>query len=101
MEKEFIKESMTKVKPIPAAIKPEFTLGMAEVLAFGAEKYGRDNWSKCKEDQLYLYWDALYRHLEAFRSGIENDEETGLSHLSHAACNLMFIQHLTNKYKKR
>jgi hypothetical protein len=101
MSKEFTKESMSKIKPIPGAITPEFILGMANVLAFGANKYGRDNWAKCKKNQIYLYWDALYRHLEAYRSGIEFDEETGLSHLSHAACNLMFIQHLTDKYKRK
>jgi hypothetical protein len=76
------------------AIEPEFTLGMAEVLAFGAEKYGRNNWKKCSQEQIYLYWDALERHLNARKRGEENDSETGISHLSHAACNLMFIQYL-------
>ena len=98
-DKAFIKESMSVNKPISGAILPEFKTEMAKVLAFGASKYGRDNWAKCNKDQLHLYWEALYRHIEAFQAGEDTDLETGLSHLSHAACNLMFLQHLTNKYK--
>jgi hypothetical protein len=93
MSNEFTKESLSQCKPMFSAIEPKFTLGIAEVLAFGAEKYSRDNWKKCSQEQLYLYWDALERHLNAHKRGEENDSETCLSHLSHAACNLMFIQY--------
>jgi len=91
----FTKESLSVSKPMFAAITPKFLLGLANVLTFGATKYGRDNWKKCPANQLDLYWDALYRHINAHRAGEELDQETGLSHLSHAACNLMFIQELT------
>jgi len=93
--KPFTKDSLSENKPISGAILPEFKLGIAKVLAFGASKYGRDNWRKCKTNQIHLYWDALHRHLDAYQSGELNDPETGLSHMSHAACNIMFIQALT------
>jgi len=34
---------------------------------------------------------ALRRHMAAWWSGEDNDPETGLSHLSHAACCLAFL----------
>ena len=97
---EFTKDSMSQRKPIFSAISPKFTLGMAEVLAFGAEKYGRDNWKQCSKDQMHLYWDAFERHVNAYKRGEENDQETGMSHISHAACNLMFIQELDSMFIK-
>ncbi len=84
--KPFTKESLSVMKPLFGAITTKFSLGIAKVLAIGAAKYGRDNWKKCPKDKLDLYWDALYRHLNAYQSGELVDAETGESHLSHAAC---------------
>jgi hypothetical protein len=62
----------------------------AEVMAYGAKKYSPHNWRRGFE------WSRLYaaalRHLLAHMSGEDKDPETGLSHLSHAACCLMFLQ---------
>lgn len=33
------------------------------------------------------------RHLVAYRNGETTDPESGVSHLSHAFCNLMFLRH--------
>lgn len=96
---EFTKDSLSQTKPIPGAISPSFTDQVSKVLAFGAAKYGRDNWSKCSKDQLFLYEDALLRHINAYRLGEQNDDETGLNHLAHAACNLMFLFELDKKEK--
>jgi hypothetical protein len=70
-------------------IAPEMMQGLAEVLTFGAAKYAPRNWEKG------MSWGrcfgALMRHLWAWWAGARHDPETGLSHLSHAACCLMFL----------
>lgn len=67
----------------------EFLEGTAEILSFGAAKYGDRNW------ELGMRWGrpfaALMRHLWAWWRGEENDPESGMSHLKHAACNIAFL----------
>lgn len=76
----------------------------AAVLAFGAEKYAAHNWRKG------FVWSrplaAAMRHITAFNAGEDRDPESGLSHLAHAACCIMFLlefekthQHLDDRYK--
>ena len=31
-------------KPMVSLMEPKFILGVSEILTFGAEKYGKDNW---------------------------------------------------------
>lgn len=62
---------------------------VAKVLTFGAAKYGAWNWKKGIESGRLLA--ACLRHVFAFMRGEENDPETGLSHLAHAMCCLMFL----------
>ena len=65
-------------------------MGTAQVLTFGAHKYDSHNWRKGFEwSRLY---GALLRHVTASMDGETNDPESGLSHLDHAACCLMFLQ---------
>lgn len=70
-------------------IAPELLLGTAEILAFGAQKYGARNW------EAGMSWSrpfgALMRHMWAWWRGEQLDDETGKSHLWHAACCLMFL----------
>ena len=66
---------------------------VAEVLTFGANKYRRDTWRTLKDAEV-RYEDALDRHLNAWKRGEDNDPESGLSHLAHAACNLLFLLEL-------
>lgn len=61
---------------------------VVKVLAFGANKYARDNW-KHVESQRYLA--AAFRHLVAYNKGELTDSETGLSHLAHASCCVLFM----------
>lgn len=73
----------------PELIAPEFIFELSEVLAYGAKKYEDRNWEKG------MKWSrpfgALMRHLWAWWKGEDKDEETGFSHLAHAACNVMFL----------
>jgi hypothetical protein len=61
-----------------------------DVLTFGAQKYERDNWKKVP-DSKRRYFDALQRHLWAWKEGEQNDPESNKHHLAHAMCCLMFL----------
>ena len=79
---------------------------VAEILQYGARKYDAHNWRKG------LAWsrviDAALRHLLAFNEGEDLDKESKLSHVAHAACNLMFLleyiethPELDDRYKQK
>lgn len=63
---------------------------LAGGLLYGCAKYSAENWRQVP-DARERYSDALDRHLEAWKSGQDDDEETGLPHLALASCNLMFL----------
>lgn len=62
---------------------------IVKVLGFGMIKYARDNWQKVPEPEL-RYIAAALRHIFAYQKGEKNDPESGLPHLAHAACCLLF-----------
>lgn len=77
--------------------KPRFSLlphralaAVMAVLEYGAEKYGADNWQKV-ESARTRYYDAAQRHLMAWWLGQDDDPESGLPHLAHAACCVLFL----------
>lgn len=72
---------------------------IVEVLTFGAQKYDRDNWQKVP-DSKRRYFDALQRHVWAWKRGEIFDPESGLHHLAHAMCCLMFLYEHDIKYSK-
>jgi hypothetical protein len=62
---------------------------VTKVLEHGAIKYGEWNWRNgMKWGRLYA---AVLRHLWAWWRGARTDPESGLSHLSHAACTILFL----------
>ena len=63
---------------------------VVKVLTFGAQKYDRDNWQKVP-DSKRRYFDALQRHTWAWKEGEQFDPESGIHHLAHAMCCLMFL----------
>lgn len=66
---------------------------VSQILTFGAQKYAAHSWQTVPrgEDR---YLAALLRHLTAHSKGENNDPESGMSHLAHAACNALFILEL-------
>lgn len=102
------------VPPMPPAAAPSITIGpvntgikhdqdkpdmsllssialteVAKVMTFGKRKYSAHNWRGG------FVWSrplaACLRHVFAFLGGEDKDPETGLSHLAHAICCLMFV----------
>lgn len=71
-------------------ITPEATEGLAKVLTFGANKYADRNWEKGIKFSRVLR--ALKSHILEWEKHGMPDDETGLSHLHHAAANIMFLQ---------
>ena len=70
-------------------LPPEALFAIGAVLTRGAEKYGSHNWEKGIEYS--RVFGALQRHLWAYWRGEDVDPETGLSHLAHAGCCVMFL----------
>lgn len=72
---------------------------MVRVLTFGAQKYERDNWKKVP-DSKRRYFDALERHIWAWKMGEQLDPESGIHHLAHAMCCLSFLYEHDVVYSK-
>lgn len=62
---------------------------VAKVMTFGATKYGDYNWAS--GIAYHRCYGACLRHLFAWWRNEELDPETGISHLAHAICNLLFL----------
>lgn len=62
---------------------------IALVLQTATKKYPENNWQKG------MLWSrcigSTMRHLFSWIRGIDTDPETGISHLAHAACNILFL----------
>jgi len=71
-------------------VPPEATEMLARVLTYGANKYDANNWQNLDEFES-RYTAAMFRHFEAWRKGEKVDPESGLPHLGHAFCNIMFL----------
>lgn len=76
-------------KPMVSMVDKALIEETAKVLQFGAQKYARDNWRKGLPYTQVC--DSLLRHVYSFLAGENTDNESGHSHLGHAACNIMFL----------
>lgn len=76
-------------KPDMSLLSPIALLKISEVMTFGKRKYSAHNWRGG------FVWSrpasAAIRHIFAWLGGEDKDPETGLSHLAHASCCLMFL----------
>lgn len=73
-------------------LSPTWLLGVGSVLTFGAKKYAAHNWRHGLKQSRLL--GAALRHVVAYLGGEDLDKESGLSHLYHASCCLMFASEL-------
>lgn len=76
-------------KPDLSLLPFESLIEVSKVLDYGKKKYDAHNWRGG------FNWtrlsSAVLRHLFAWIMGEDKDPETGLSHLSHAACGILFL----------
>lgn len=73
----------------PTLIYKSFIEALANVRQFGVDKHGnKEDW---RTTNSILHYDACLRHIYAALDNEELDKESGLLHLAHAACNLMFL----------
>ena len=79
-------EGKLKISLVPT----EIIRAVARVRMFGVQKYvDPENWKTVEKQR---YKDALLRHILAWWDDENSaDEESGLPHLAHAACNIAFI----------
>lgn len=78
-------------------IPPLAMAEMVKVLTFGAEKYEPDNW-KNVPDSKRRYFDAMERHIWAWKAGEQIDPESNIHHLAHAMCCMFFLYEHDVKY---
>ena len=87
--------------------KPKLTLvptqiieDIAYVRMYGVNKYGKkESW---KQVEIERYRDAMFRHFLAYLNDPQGvDEESGLSHLSHVACNCAFLCELEKEIRSK
>ena len=73
-------------------LRADFITEMARVLAFGAEKYGEDNWMRVHSAEARdIYLNALLRHALAYAKGNQHCAKDGQYHLAQIAVNAMFL----------
>lgn len=87
-------------KPRLSLVPPEIIFDIARIREYGNAKYGAtDNW---KTVEVERYRDAAFRHLLAYISDPQGkDEESGLPHLWHLACNVAFLCAMEDGHDKR
>jgi hypothetical protein len=75
--------------------KPDYSLlpfaavdEVVKVLTYGAAKYDRFNWEKI---EAVRYQAATMRHFSTHMQGEKIDPESGISHLAHAICSLLYL----------
>ena len=82
-----VKADAGKIRP--TLVPVSLVKAVAEVREYGCAKYkDPENWRMVEPQR---YKDALYRHLLAYLGGEEYDQESGLHHLWHMACNVAFL----------
>ena len=83
----------------PSLLPIESLEVVTKVLMFGSAKYSDHNW-KIVPNARARYIDAAMRHLMAVVREEENDAESGLSHVAHCICCLLFVLWFDIKERK-
>jgi len=85
-------------KPRLSLVPMQIIWDIAQVREYGNQKYhDPESW---RQVELPRYIDAFLRHALAMAEDPASvDEESGIEHYKHAACNLAFICHMTKEGK--
>ena len=86
-------------KPKLSLVPTEIINCIARVREYGTEKYhDPENWKRVEKER---YVDAMFRHLLSYvNDNNSKDEESGLPHLWHIACNVAFLCELDKQEEK-
>lgn len=87
-----------KGKPRISLIPKEALWGMADAFTYGAKKYGDHNFRGGIEYTRLA--DACMRHLTAFISGEDLDDESGNCHIDHALASLGMLKFMMSHRKE-
>lgn len=86
-------------KPRMDLLPPFPLMQVAMVLGHGAKKYADHNWRKGMD--FSRPYAAALRHLCAWNDGEDIDPESGLNHIDHALCELMFLRQYIKDFPER
>ena len=77
-------------KPQLTLVPRQILFDIARIREYGIKKYGeKESWKKVEIER---YRDATFRHFIAYLDDPQGvDDESGLPHLSHLACNIAFL----------
>ena len=82
------KETTGKLKL--SLVPPEILTAVASIREYGCKKYNNpENWKEVPPQE---FWDAAIRHTKAaWEDWTATDEESGMPHIWHIACNISFL----------
>lgn len=77
-------------KPKLTLVPRKIIFDIAKVREYGVKKYGDpENWKRVEPER---YRDAAFRHFMSYLDDPDGvDDESGLPHLAHLACNIAFL----------
>ena len=70
-------------------VEPSLIEAVGRVRTYGVGKYKAEQSWRNVEPSRYIA--AAMRHFETYRKGEKDDPESGMPHLWHCACNIMFL----------
>lgn len=84
----------------PSLVPPSLIWAVAAVREYGTAKYhDPENWRQMEPQR---YRDALFRHLLKYLDDPQGvDNESGLPHLWHIACNVAFLIELSHGEREK
>lgn len=91
MKEEEIFAKADNGKPTYELLPFELLADVNKVLEHGKNKYGLLNWQRKESFKYSRCYNALLRHMFAWWRGQDLDNDTNISHLAHAMCNLLFL----------
>lgn len=71
-------------------VPPALSIGVAEALKNGADKYGEANWRE-SGIAAHVYMGAILRHLYAWYEGEDNAQDSGIHHLKHIGASIAIL----------
>lgn len=74
---------------------------VVRVFAFGASKYGKENYQKGEGLSLETYHQSMLRHLITSVKGESCDKESQLDHVAHLAANCLMYLWQKNKNERK